>query len=130
MTAPVPLSGNEGPSSGGAVAEGLGSPAWQTVDAWIRAAESCDCAEFAVQNVSDLYRLREDIANIAAHPHPVQDAEGMREKMARIIDAAAFSEPVPNTIHTRGLQKEAQFIAFAKATAILAALHAVGGGNE
>ena len=69
---------------------------------------------------------RDFASRIAAHP-PQGEAE-MRSRLARIVHPEAF-EPVPNTIHTRGLQKEAQFVAFAKADAILA-LTGRGKGDE
>lgn len=87
MTAPVPLSGDEGPSSGGAVT-GVpwpgDDPRWDAVDAAWRSHAYEECDEHGRLDVTEVdicvgIALHKAFA-IAAHPHPVQD--GMREKVA------------------------------------------------
>jgi hypothetical protein len=111
MTAPVPLSGDEGPSSGGAVAwhvEGYG-----TTDSEVMRDEALGRGF----TVTPLY----------AHPHPVQDAEGMRVDM-RLAAQSAVVEWLA------GYQQEYRAphdrLCDLIADAILSALPAVGGGNE
>lgn len=147
VTAPVPLSGDEGPprDAQGRTAYDiirdsnhaamllrsgakdrsreplLGPPADMTVSRVILSERPDETPETA-----DLLAVK--INDALAHSHPVQDAEGMREKIAKEVENAMAAYLKYHM--AKGDGRGPGQIAWETADAILAALPAVGGGNE
>lgn len=122
MTAPVPLSGNEGPSSGGAVAwrwrvEGVGP--------WITH-HGTEKPSFSMYQPGEVYDLQ------PLYAHPVQDAE-MREALTEMrawaLEMIGKHADPNGTAYEQGQQDMGHrwVLSLDKR---LAALPAVGGGNE